>query len=120
MTEQESFTKHEHTILPNFRENINRSESTEDVKKFFIYSIQELFKHVFEGRINFEYEDIALTPESDSSYRLSERILNSKDFSSVWKNSDLSRVISRLAESALHRYKHLKKNPGKTDSKIRR
>jgi len=34
MTEQESFTKHEHAILPNFREKINRSESTEDVKKF--------------------------------------------------------------------------------------
>ena len=120
MTEQESFTKHEHTILPNFRENINRSESTEDVKKFFTYSVQELFKHVFEGRITFEYEDVSLTPESDSSYRLSERILNSKDFSSVWKNSDLPRVISRLAESALHRYKHLKKNPEKTGSKIRR
>jgi len=120
MTEQQSFTKYEHKILRGFRERINKAESTEDVKKFFVYSAKELCENIFEGQIDFEYEDFALTPDNDSNYSLSERVLCSEDFMSVWNNSDLPRVIQRLAESALRRYKHLKKSPEKTSSKIRR
>ena len=37
MTKQISFTKIENDLLPKFRKAIGAAESTEDVKKFFIY-----------------------------------------------------------------------------------
>jgi len=119
MTKQLSFTKYEHKVLPNFRQKINRAESTEDVKKFFVYTCMELFDDIFKGEINFEYEDFKLMPERNPRYEFSERILPSESFNSVWNDSDLPRVVSRLAESAVHRYKHLVKGSVKTDSKIR-
>ena len=119
MTQQQSFTKYENKILPRFRRNINKAESTEDVKKFFVYTAIEFFEHIFEGQMNFEYEDFVLTPHIAQNYRLSERLLSSESFVSVWNDSDLHRVLYRLAESALHRYKHLERHPEKTDSKIR-
>ena len=60
MTERLSFTKHEHEFLPNFRQRINEAESTEDVKKFFVYTAKELLESIFEGKMEFEYGDLCL------------------------------------------------------------
>ena len=120
MTKKFSFTRHERQILPNFRQKISKAESTEDVKKFFVYTVKELFKNVFEGQMEFDYEEFKLIPDSEPYFRLSKRLLSSKDFTSVWNDSDLPRVVTRLAESSIHRYKRLEKHPEKTDSKIRR
>ena len=114
------FTRHERQILPNFRQKISKAESTEDVKKFFVYIVKKLFKNVFKGQMEFDYEEFKLIPDSEPYFRLSERLLSSKDFTSVWNDSDLPRVVSRLAESSIYRYKRLEKHPDKTDSKIRR
>lgn len=119
MRKQLSFTKHEHKILPNFRQMISKAESTEDVKKFFVYTAIELFESIFEGKIEIEYEDIKLIPDQSPYYKLSERLVSTIDFASVWDNSDLSRIIDRLAESAMGRFKHLKKRPEKTEAKIK-
>lgn len=119
MTGKKSFTKHENKIFPGFRDNISKAESTEDVKKFFVYTAKRLFEEVFEGRMEFDYQDFVLTPNNENLYELSERLVSSGDFSSVWGNSDLPRVVTRLAESAVRRYRHLEKHPEKTDSKIR-
>ena len=119
MTKQLSFTRHEHKILPNFRQMISKAESTEDVKKFFVYTVTELFEDIFEGKMDFEYEDIALMPSSDSHYKVSKRLLSLKDFASAWNNSDLPVIINHLAESAMHRYKHLQKHREKTEAKIK-
>ena len=119
MNKKFSFTKYEREILPNFRQRIGNAESTEDVKKFFVYTVKELFKNVFEGQMEFYYEEFELTPDNEPHYRLSKRLRSSKNFTSVWNHSDLPRVVNRLAESCLRRYKHLEKHPEKTDSKIR-
>lgn len=119
MSKQISFSKHEQKVLPNFRQKISQSESTEDVKKFFVYTVQELLESILAGKIEFEYEDAALMPGSEPYYILSKRLLSSVEFKSVWNDSDLPRLLSRLAETAMHRYKHLQKRPEKTESKIR-
>lgn len=116
---QVSFTKHENRVLPNFRQRINKAESTEDVKKFFVYTARELFDEIFEGKIDLEYEDFSLMQNRAPYYRLSERLLSLEDFRFVWNDSDLSRVLCRFAESAMRRCKHLEKHPEKTDAKIR-
>lgn len=120
MVRQMSFTKYENQVLPNFRQKLNQAESTEDVKKFLFYTAKELFDSIFEGSLTLDYEDISLVPDGEPVYRLSRRLKASETFRAVWEDSDLPHVMHRLAESARKRYKHLEKQPEKTDSKIRR
>ena len=119
MTKQLSFTKFEHKVLPKFRHKINEAESTEDVKKFFVQTTKELFEDIFGGEMDFEYEDFKLRVDIDPFYVLSDRVLSSQNIQSVWDTSDLPRIICRLAESAVGRYKHLERNLEKSDTKIR-
>ena len=119
MTKQISFSKYEQKVLPNFRQKIGAAESTEDVKKFFVYTVQELFESIFAEKIDFEYEDIELMPGKEPYYILNKQLVFSNEFKSVWNDSDLPRLLSRLAETAVNRYKHLQQHPEKTDSKIR-
>ena len=119
MTRQFSYTKFENKVLPNFREMVNKAESTEDLKKFFVYSTKELLESIFEGTIDFNYEDFVLTLEKEPYYRLSNRLLASETFNNVWKESDLPRVVCRLAESAVRHYKRLERKPDKCETKIR-
>ena len=119
MTKQLSFSKYENQALPSFREKTNMAESTEDVKKFFGYTTCELFANIFEGRIAFEQDDIMLHKDEEPYYRVSDRLLNTEEFTSVWNCSDLPRVTGQLAKTAMNRYRHLEKHPEKTNAKIR-
>ena len=65
------------------------------------------------------FEDVALKPEASPPYALSKRLHENEHLTSVWDNSDLPHVLERLAESAVNRYRHLEKNPEKTEAKIR-
>lgn len=120
MPKQLSFSKYEHHILPGYREKMNHTESTEDVKKFFHYTVKELFDEIFEGKIELDYNDVDLLPEDEPYYSFSKQLLRTSDFKDVWHDSDLPRIIGRLAEIAQQHYTHLsKKHPDKTESKIR-
>jgi hypothetical protein len=119
MTKQQSFTKIENELLPKFRRRIGTAESTEDVKKFYVYTMQDLFNRVFSGKIDLEYEDVVLLPDQAPSFSFNERIQGKEDFTSVWNNSDLPHIVSRFTDSVLNHLKHLEKNPAKTESKIR-
>ncbi len=79
MTKQISFSKYEQKVLPNFRQKINEAESTEDVKKFFIYTVKELLESILPEKFGFEYEDVALMPGSEPYYVLSKRLLSDSD-----------------------------------------
>jgi hypothetical protein len=100
------------------RQNLNIAESTEDVKKFFVYTIQKLFGRVLEGKETFTYEDIRLEPQEQSGFIISDKLLGDPQFEAVWSNSDLSNIVKRIADAAGNRHKHLQKNPAKTEAKI--
>ena len=119
MTRQISFSKFGNKALPAFRNKINQAESTEDLKKFFVYTIKDLFDNVFTGRIDIDYEDIVLDPTSSCNFTISERLMDDGTFVSSWKDSDLPRIVGDLATTAIKRYKHLDKNPAKSEAKIR-
>ena len=119
MTTQFSFSKIENKLLPGFRNRIGTAESIEDVKKFYVYTMQDLFRQVFSGNLNLEYGDISLQPGHNQPFALIEGVKERADFAAIWKNSDLSHVVTRFSETAIHRYKHLEKNPAKTEAKIR-
>jgi hypothetical protein len=118
MARQLSFSKYEQQLRPELRQNLNIAESTEDVKKFFVYTIQKLFGRVLEGKEAFRYEDIRLAPMEQSGFIISDKVLGDPEFEAVWQNSDLSNIVKRIADAASNRYKHLQKNPAKTESKI--
>jgi len=119
MSKQMSFSKIENTILHDFRNKVNHAESTEDLKKFFTYSAQELFNNIFLGKMTFDFDDVSLQPDTEPHYHLNERLLASNEFKQVWDKSDLPQVIGRLANTAAKHYIRLEKNPGKTEAKIR-
>jgi len=119
MAKRLSFSKNEQDILPEFRQRINLAESTEDVKKFFVYTVTELFNHVFAGDIDFVYEDIELQFSEEPYFSVSDRLLSQNNFSSIWDCSDLPNVVARFARTAIKRCKRLEKHPEKTDAKIR-
>ena len=119
MTRQISFSKYGKKVLPAFRNKINQAESTEDLKKFFVYTIKELFDDIFTGQLDLSYEDIVLTPSTEPNYHLSERLLANKVFAASWRDSDLPKIVGDLATTTVKRYIHLDKNPAKTEAKIR-
>ena len=119
MTKRISHTKHENRLLPSFREKLNMAESTEDVRKFFTYTIRNLFDALYEGRLDLNYEDIVFDPDRSPPYSFRGRVEADEQFLADWNDSDLPRVLNRLADAATGRYRHLEKNPGKTTSKIR-
>ena len=119
MSKMMSYSKIEKAILHDFRNKVNHAESTEDLKKFFVYSAQELFNNVFAGKMTFAYDDISLLTDNVPHFQLHERLLTSNDFKAVWDSSDLPQVMGRLAKVAANHYIRLAKNPAKTEAKIR-
>jgi hypothetical protein len=118
MARQLSYSKYEQELRPELRQNLNIAESTEDVKKFFVYTIQKLFGRVLERKEAFPYEDIRLDPQEKSGFIISDKLLGDPDFAAVWQNSDLANIVKRIADSASNRHKHLQKNPAKTEAKM--
>jgi hypothetical protein len=119
MTEKLSFTKYEHECLPAFRQRISKAESAEDVRKVFAYTTRLLMEKIFAGGVKFGDDDATLDPSGDSPFSLNDRLFSNEGFKSAWNNSDLPRMVSRFAETAARRIKHLEKHPEKTDAKIR-
>lgn len=118
MTKMISFTKHEHQVLPKFRNQLNQAESVEDVKKFFIATMQEFLSLATEGSLSVDYDDIALLPGQTPYYSLSSQVTEDASFKAL-ANSDLDAVLKRLAEQASHRHTHMMKNNTKTNLKIK-
>jgi hypothetical protein len=118
MTKQISYTEYEREMRPQYRQMINASESTEDVKKFFVRTVLELFEKVFEDRADFKDEDVHLDPEQQDGFVLSKRLRGIADFASTWKKSDLPHIVRRMAEFAMKRHKRLEQHRDKTEAKM--
>ncbi len=119
MAKQLSFTKIENELQPDYRQRLNLAESTEDVKNFFAYTVTELLQKVFAGKMDFAYQDVALKFGDEPYYQISDHLLTSESFLSVWNLSDLSNILARMAKSAIHRYRRIEKKPEKIAAKMR-
>lgn len=118
MSQMMSLTKYEHQVLPKLRDQLNQAESVEDVKKFFIGTIQEFLGLATDGNVTADYDDISLLPDQKPYYSLTAHVTDSAAIKEL-ENSDLKAILQRLAEQAAHRYKHLIKNNTKTNLKIK-
>jgi hypothetical protein len=101
-----------------FRNTLNHAESSEDVKKFFSYTLQDLLGHVLGDGVSLHYEDIALAV-GDACYTVSHRLQSQPAYVRAMADSDLGAIMRRFAESAQHRMRHLEGHPEKTQAKIR-
>ncbi len=120
MSKQVSYTKFENQLRPLFRERLDQAESVEDVKKFFVYTVQELLESVM-GRMGaVRYDDVALAPDAAEGYAIADSLAQDQDFREAWDGSDLPRILRDFAENAVKRHRHLEKNPAKTEAKMYR
>lgn len=118
MTTNISLSKFEKQVLPKFRDKLNQSESEEDVKKFFVETIERLLSLAIDAKVDTQYGDIQLVPETSPYYHITPELLNREALQTL-QNSDLTAVLKRIAEPAAHRIMHLSKHPEKTNSKIK-
>ena len=89
------------------------------MKKFFVYAVKELLEQSCEGQVAVEYNDICLDPGTLKGFVCSKTLEKNEMYQQAWNNSDLPRIVDRLAEKALNRIKHLaEKHPDKTEAKI--
>lgn len=113
-----SFVQIEHRVRPGFRNNINLAESSEDVKKFFVYAAQQLLNEALDGKVTVAYEDIGLAAGATPSFVIRDRLATAPGFAEVWHSSDLPAIVERLAEVAVNRLKHFATLPDKTENKM--
>ncbi len=118
MTHMVSYTKFENMVLPSFKINLSNAASTEDVKKFHRYAVRALFDHLGIEDQNIDRERVRLAPESEEGYILDGVIFANATLREAWKGSDLPRIMTRLAQSAVKRFKRLAGSPEKTEQKI--
>ncbi len=119
MSRQVSFTKFEKELLPDFRQKINLAETAGDVKALYARTCLEFLDKALEGELSLEFEDIALQPDHDDKFVLSDRLLASPAFTDIWNNSDLPNVLARFTDTAINRFLRLEKHTEKTEAKIR-
>jgi hypothetical protein len=100
------------------RNQLNHAESEEDVKKFFVETVERLLSMATGRGVTPKYNDIMLVPEKSPWYRIAPDLLNSEALKAL-RSSDFDAVMKRLAEPAAHRYQHVAKHPEKTRSKIK-
>jgi len=118
MKKQTSFAKIDQNIRQFFRQNLNTAESDEDVKKFFVYAVQDLIKQALAGKVIVEYTDVLLDQEKKEGFALDENLKQNEEFMEAWGNSDLKSIIQRFAEAAIKHLKHLDKHRDKTETKM--
>lgn len=118
MSKQISFTKHEQEYIGKFRERMDRAESTEDVKKFFALTMQELLTEILEDDKAVAYEDVTLAPVAEQGYALKAALAKREGFDELWDTSDLPRIIGGFAKNAMNRYRRLQQDRERTESKI--
>lgn len=118
MTDTISLSKYEKQVLPKFRDQMNQAESEEDVKKFFVQTVERLLALATEDGVDPQYNDIRLMPGAPPYYQINSKLLNSQPMRAL-VNSDLQPILYRIAQPAANRYRHVAKHMEKTNSKIK-
>lgn len=118
MADFKSHSRIEHDLAPHFRERLNHAESGEDVKKFFAYTMQDLLGRVLGDGKALRFDDVALDG-GGTGFQASPRLSKVPAYSRALADSDLGAIMTRFAESAQHRLRHLETRPQKTNTSVR-
>ena len=119
MEKQKSFSHIEQELRHIYRNNLNNAESDEDVKKFFVYVVRDLFNEAYNGQVIISHDDISLDENRTEFFVLKDPLKKNKSFMAVWNNSDLPKIVGRMAENGINRIRHLEeRHPDKTEAKM--
>ena len=97
MTDFISFSRVEHELAPKLRNSLNHAESSEDAKKFFSYTAQELLGKALGEAVKVHYEDVALSRDGQG-FTVSSRLQADAGYAKVAAGSDLKAILERFAE----------------------
>ena len=118
MTNVRSHTRHEQQVRKEFRSKLNTSESSEDVRKFFVHAFRDLVGLIFDGAVEVRNDDATLDGAQERGFTVSSRLLNNRLFVGEWESSDLPSIVGRLAEVAGKRLVRHEKNLERTEAKM--
>ena len=118
MTQQVSFSKYEQELRREYRQRINSAESTEDVKKFFVRAVIELFEKALGRKVEADYDDVYLDPRRKDGFVIKKNVWTISGFVSAWEKSDLPEIVARMAEFAIKRHKRLDAHRDKTEARM--
>lgn len=120
MTTNFSFSKFENEIMHEMRNRINHIEHRVDLENLFSYMAVEFLLKVFSDiEISLAPEDITFNPDNAQHYTIHERLLHIESFQELWKNSDISKTIHKLADMTYTHLLHISKHTEKTRKKLR-
>lgn len=117
MARMVSYTKHENEMVPEYRQRLNTAESLEDVQAAFARMLRDLLGRILDAPVQLEEGDVRLDPAAEDGFVLGPGIASKEEFAGLWKDSDLSAILRRLAAMAVSRYKYLGGKPERTDYK---
>ena len=118
MARRISYSQLENKIRSQFRNDLNRAESPDDVRKFFAYAVHDLLNKALEGKITSDYGQVELGRDLERPFLIHQRLMHNLTFTNAWFNTDLAMIIERLAATAIRHVKHFAKMPDKTEWKI--
>ena len=116
MSDQKSFTKFENEVVHQYRKNITAADTVEEVRKYFARTICELLEKASGDAVRCRHEDVTLLPAKAPYYALADSLTAQPAFKAIWQDSDLSAIIARLVDGAVHRHVHLEKHREKTNT----
>lgn len=118
MNKNISYSHVENEIHALFRNFLNQAKSSEDVRNYFVYAVQELIDKALGGKTFVDFGDIELAGGQEQAYIVHKRLLHDHTFMDAWYNTDLPLTIKRLAMTAVKHRKHFAQIPAKTEAEM--
>ena len=109
----------EKEFFSKFRNRVTNSKKVDDLRRSFTNSVADLLGSLLNEDISLNEEDITFSPDEKNHYKLSEDFHGSSPFFEVLNDPEVRQILKKAAQTAHHRYLHLKKHPEKTELKIR-
>ena len=119
MTKKLSFTAIEKELSHEFRNHINHAEDSIDLENHFSFTMVKLVEKSINNGLQVNTDDIVFSSGAENHYIMSSKLKQNPKMKEIMNNSDLPRIIKNFADSTYNRYVHLRKNPSKTEAKIR-
>ncbi len=108
-----SFVKFEKEIESDYRRALDDVKRPDEIGKVFVDYAFRFLKMVNEEIPASFKDEISFNPESDKVFEISGDL---REFlGELIEKSDLMAILERMASSAVHRYKKLKKDDERTD-----
>ncbi len=114
-----SFSGLEKQFLHEFRNRVILSQDPNELENLFHHMVDKIVNSASLAHMNINVKDFIIDPQHQDGYRMAEPLLAREEFRQIYENSDLRQIIGRFAQPICKRSIHLKRNPKRSDTKIR-